>query len=161
MQKLSLLYSSGAPPEQPHPELVQDEAHLAEFLKALVPLIETNKNVSGLCNHPQATFELEFLPNIDLSNIDARSYIPPALQEGFDNQVADWRDKNFIELLPKGWTGAEMGFTAVSQPEKPATVSTALTSIVSSLLRPRISRQSATSTTVSVTKKSSLCLNST
>lgn len=118
MQKLSLLYSSGAPPEQPHPELVQDEAHLAEFLKALVPLIETNKNVSGLCNHPQATFELEFLPNIDLSNIDARSYIPPALQEGFDNQVADWRDKNFIELLPKGWTGAEMGFTAVSQPEK-------------------------------------------
>lgn len=63
MQKLSLLYSSGAPPEQPHPELVQDEAHLAEFLKALVPLIETNKNVSGLCNHPQATFELEFLPH--------------------------------------------------------------------------------------------------
>jgi hypothetical protein len=101
MQKLSLLYSNGAPPEHPHPGLVQDVTRLDEFKTEIVTLIEINSRVSGLCKHPQAIFELEFIPNVDLSVIDSRTYIPMQHREAFEKQLTDWRTKDFIRPLPK------------------------------------------------------------
>jgi hypothetical protein len=70
MQKLSLLYSNGAPPEHPHPGLVQDVTRLDEFKTEIVTLIEINSRVSRLVQASSSHFRLEFIPNVDLSVID-------------------------------------------------------------------------------------------
>lgn len=61
MQKLGLLYANGAPSEQSPTDLVQDLDNLERLHEELVPLIEANAKVTELCQHHQATFNLNHL----------------------------------------------------------------------------------------------------
>lgn len=98
-------------------EFIQDVARLAEFQEQLYQLFKDNEGVSGRCAHPHAEFKLDFKPGTDITQIAARSHIPPHARKEFDDHIQDWIDKKFVSKMPPNHYGVEIGWIVSLHPK--------------------------------------------